>query len=233
MKGTVHSGVQQPSEAPRPACCAHSGHRCRPQSAEDPCAHVGVPGETQDKDGAGQRNPVLLPAACEPRACWPMHMWPIRNDQVQTRGLEKLQAPSPAAQPGVVSLCPHSRSPAQKAPRPLRTAQLPQTPSCSYRYACHWARQSRPSHPRCLAETGEWVGTEACRAAHGGLEPRLAALAPSHWPLPTLDLLPRKKQRDINVGLALPNTRVFSRDTVNTWKGVAQLWKTALTQLKQ
>ena len=54
--------------------------------------------------------------------------------------------------------------------------------------------RAAPPTPRGLAETGERMGTEACRAAHGGLEPRLAALAPSHWPLPTLDLLPRKKQ---------------------------------------
>ena len=186
--GPVHSGVQQPSEEPRPACCAHSGHRCRPQSAGDLCAHVGVPGVTQDKDGVGWRKPVLLPRACEPLICWPLHMWPIRNDRVQTRGLEK------PPQQVLIPAAPHSPSPAQKVPRPLGTAQLLQTPSCSHRYACHCARQSCPSHPRGLAETGERMGTEACRAAHGGLELRLAALAPSHWPLPTLDLLPRKKQ---------------------------------------
>lgn len=156
-----------------------------------------VPGATQDKDGAGQRRLILLPMACEPLACCPMHMWPIQNDKVQTSGLEKPppQALSPAAQPGAVSLCPHSLSPAQKAPRPLGTAPLLPTPSCSYQYTCHCARHSCPSHPVdvWLRQVSGWA-QKPSRAAHGGLEPRLAALAPCNWPLPTLDLLPKKKQ---------------------------------------
>lgn len=175
--------------------------------------------------------------ACEPLACYPTHSGLFKmtkSKPVAWRSPHPPQALSPAAQPEAASLCPHSLSPAQKAPSPLGIAQLLPTPSCSYQYTCHCARHSCPSHPVevWLRQVSGWAQKPA-RAAHGGLEPRLAVLAPSNWPLPTLDLLPRKKRRDANVGLALHNTRVFSRDTVNTWKGVAQLWKTALRQLRQ
>lgn len=67
----IHPRVQQPSgEATAHLLCTPSV-QCRPQSAEDLCAHVWVPGATQDKDSAGQRRLIPSPHMACDLYCYP------------------------------------------------------------------------------------------------------------------------------------------------------------------
>lgn len=212
---------------PQPTCCVHSvqGTGLPLQST---CVHTcGCTGQPRIKAAWGRGNTFFSLMACEPLTRCPMHLWPIQNDKVQhtASGMEKSLTGSQPCMPAwsnePLPTQPISRGcafqprkrpghPAQHRPsnHPAAHTSAPATVLNTAAPPSLWASG--------LRQAGRWAHKPA-QEAHGGLESRLAALAPPGCPLPALDPFPGKK-RDLNVGLVLYNTQVSSKDIIHTWK---------------
>lgn len=124
------------------------------------------------------------------------------------------QALSPVCQPGAMSLCPHSLSPGA-APSSPESAQAtrhstdPPTAHCPHQCTCHCAHTAAPPSlwASGLRQAGQW----AHKPAHGGLESRLAALAPPGCPLPSAGPISWEETRPKCWSGTLQHSGIFKR----------------------